>query len=81
MTDTRSVSSRDVDILAEIAQQYANIPQERLESLLAELSETAKDIALALVNQRPSADPVIAGTAEGLRQWAQENRLPQTVGQ
>jgi hypothetical protein len=81
MADTRSVSSRDVDILAEIAQQYASIPQDRFESLLAELSDTAKDIALALVNQRPSADPVIAGTADGLREWAQGNRLPQAVGQ
>jgi hypothetical protein len=81
MTDTRSVSSRDVDILAEIAQEYEKIPEDRLELLLTELSETAKVIALALVSQRPSEDPEIAGTVEGLRQWALENRHPEPVSQ
>ena len=56
MTDTRSVSSRDVDILAEIAQQYANIPQERLESLLAELSRQQR---ISLWRWSTSAHPPI----------------------
>jgi hypothetical protein len=81
MAEDRVVSPRDVAILAEIAEQYSSIPPSRFEALLAELSEPAKDIARALVNRLPASDPLVDLTAQSLRQWAKENRLPLSVEQ
>jgi hypothetical protein len=67
------LSSVDAAVLAQIAEQYDHIPEERFHKLLSELSDEAREIAHA-VRDNTHSDDGVRRTAQALRRWADVNR-------